>query len=118
MAHFPAFPPQTLPQDSSGQSLPSLMASAVVREHTGRQDTAGASTGWSQLGPQCVERQVSWLSKSSLWQEVLQPILAPKSPILTLQLLARVSSVSCNHLTLSGQEWGGLGHKWISAAPA
>lgn len=70
--------------------------------------------GWGH----CVERQVSRLSKSSLWQEVLQPILAPTSPILTLQPLARVSSVSCHHLTLGGWEWGGLGHEWTSAVPA
>lgn len=37
---------------------------------------------------------------------------------LTVQLLARVSSVSRHYLALSGREWGGLGHEWISAVPA
>lgn len=66
VAHFPALPPQTLPQDSGGQSLPYLMASAVVREHTGRQDTAGTGTGWSRLGPLCGEASVPAQQKLSL----------------------------------------------------
>lgn len=117
MGSPPTPSPHTHLQKSSGQSLPSLMASAVVRGYTGRWDTAGVGTGWSQLGPQCVERQDSCLSKSCLQQEAHGQACHPGTPRLSLLLPAGASVGSWHYLVLNRQGWDSLGHLWGPAVP-
>lgn len=103
-------PHKHLLRDSGGQSLPSLMASAVVREHTGRQDTAGIGTGWSQLGPDVWRGKCQGSAKALSGRRSYSQSWLPGLHSSPCQLLARGSSVMCHCLTLSGWEWGDLGH--------